>query len=70
MVTFRESFEVFCFSVMESSFCFANVEFVTVPAASFIDDFGSLRSVQAIFVRKKDLMRRVFWNMILRLTKE
>ena len=40
MVTFRESFEAFCFSVMESSFCFANVEFVTVPAASFIDDFG------------------------------
>ena len=53
MVTFRESFEVFCFSVMESSFCFANVEFVTVPAASFIDDFGPLRSVQAIFVWKK-----------------
>ena len=53
MVTFRESFEVFCFSVMESSFRFANVEFVTVPAASFIDDFGPLRSVQAIFVWKK-----------------
>ena len=44
---------MFCFSVMESSFCFANVEFITVPATSFIDDFGPLRSVQAIFVWKK-----------------
>ena len=44
---------MFCFSVMESSFCFANVEFVTVPAASFIDDLGPLRSAQAIFVWKK-----------------
>ena len=41
---------MFCFSVMESSFCFANVEIITVPAASFIDDTGPLRSVQAIFV--------------------
>ena len=40
-------------SVMESSFCFANVEFITVPASSFIVDFGPLRSVQAIFVWKK-----------------
>ena len=53
MVTFREGLEMFCFSVMESSFCFANVEFITVPATSFIDDLGSLRSVQAIFVWKK-----------------
>ena len=44
---------MFCFSIMESSFCFANVEFITVPATSFIDDFGPLRSVQAIFVWKK-----------------
>ena len=40
---------MFCFSVMESSFCLANVKFITVPAISFIDDFGPLRSVQAIF---------------------
>ena len=33
---------MFCFSIMESSFCFANVEFITVPATSFIDDFGPL----------------------------
>ena len=44
---------MFCFSIMESSFCFANLEFITVPATSFIDDFGPLRSVQAIFVWKK-----------------
>lgn len=62
---------MFCFSVVESSFCFANVEFIAVPADSSIDDLGPLRSVQAIFVYgKKELMRRVFWNMILRLTKE
>ena len=29
MVTFRESFEVFCFSVMESSFCFVAVLAIT-----------------------------------------
>ena len=39
-----------CISVMESSVCFANVEFVTVPATSSIDDLGPLRSVQAIFL--------------------
>jgi len=33
---------------MESPFCFANVEFVTDPATSFIDDLGPLRSVKAI----------------------
>ena len=38
---------MFCFSVMESSFCFANVGFITVPEDSFIDDLGPLRSVQA-----------------------
>ena len=44
---------MFCFSVMESSFCFANVEFITVTATSFLDELGPLRSVQAIFVWKK-----------------
>ena len=44
---------MFCFSLVESSFCFANVEFIAVPADSFIDDLGPLRSVQAIFVWKK-----------------
>ena len=44
---------MFCFPVMESSFCFANVELITIPANSFIDNLGPLRSVQTIFVRKK-----------------
>ena len=43
---------MFCYSLMESSFCFANVEFVTVPATSFIDNLGPLRPAQAIFVWK------------------
>ena len=37
-----EGLEMFCFSIMESSFCFANVKFITVLANSFIDDFGPL----------------------------
>ena len=41
---------MFRFSVVESSFCFANVEFIAVPADSFIDDLGPLRSDQAIFI--------------------
>ena len=45
---------MFCFSVTESSFCFANVEFITVPADSFIDDLGPLRSLQAVFVWKQE----------------
>ena len=52
MVTFGEGLEMFCFPVMVSSFCFANVEFITVPTTSFIDDLGPLRSAQAIFVWK------------------
>ena len=43
---------MFCFPVMESSFCFANEEFITVPTTSFVDDLGPLRSAQAIFVWK------------------
>ena len=38
---------MFCFPVMESSFCFANVEFITVPTTSFVDDLGPLRSAQS-----------------------
>ena len=49
---------MFCFSIMESSFCFANVEFITVPATSFIDDFAPLRSVQAIFEWKKGVQSK------------
>ncbi len=53
MVTFSEGLKVFSFSVMQSSFCFPNVNIVTVPAASFVDDLRSLRTVEAVFVRKE-----------------
>ena len=43
---------MFSFSVMESSFCFANLKFITVSATSFVDDVGPVRSVQAIFAWK------------------
>ena len=46
---------MFCFSVMEYSFCFANVDFITVPATRLIDDLGPMKSVQAIFGWKKEL---------------
>ena len=52
MITFSEGLEMFCFSVMESSFCFAKVELITVPATSLTYDLGPLRSVQTIFVWK------------------
>lgn len=53
MVAFSEGLKVFSFSVMQSSFCFPNVNIVTVPAASFVDDLRSLRTVEAVFVRKE-----------------
>ena len=43
---------MFSFPVMESSFCFANVEFITVSTTSFVDNLGPLRSAQAVFVWK------------------
>ena len=62
---------MFCFAVMESPFCFANVEFATVPATStFIDDVRPLRSVQAIFVWKIGFDVACVWNISLRLTKD
>jgi len=35
------------------SFCFSYVSIITVPAASFVDDFRSLRTIKAVFVRKE-----------------
>ena len=49
---------MFCFSVMESSFCFANVEFIKVPATSFIDDLGPLTSVLRSVGLYKDRLNR------------
>ena len=53
---------MFSFPVMKSSFCFSYVNIIAAPAATFVDDLRSLRTIKAAFVRnkKKDLMRRVF----------
>ena len=50
--------QVFSFSVMQSSFGFANVEILTVrtvPTTSFIYNFEHLRTVEPVFVREKRL---------------
>ena len=57
---------MFSFPVMKSSFCFSYVNIITVPAASFVDDLRSLNWLRRSFYGKKNLMRRVFWKMILR----
>jgi len=44
---------MFSFPVMKSSFCFSYVNIITVPAASFVDDLRSLRTIKAVFVRKE-----------------
>ena len=49
---FARALKCSVFSVMESSFCFASAEFIRVPATSFINVLGPLRSVQAILVWK------------------
>ena len=40
---------------MQSSFCFADVEAITVPTTGFVYYFRSLRTTETIFVRKKRL---------------
>ena len=41
---------MFSFPVMKSSFCFSNINIIAVPAASFVND---LRSLRTVFVRKE-----------------
>ena len=43
---------MFSFSVMKSTFCLAYIEFIAIPATSFVDNSRHLRVVQAILVRK------------------
>ena len=50
-----ESFEVLSFSIMQSSFIFADVKSITIPATSFVDNVRFLRSVETIFIRKERL---------------
>jgi len=52
VVTFGEGLEMFSFPVMKSTCCLACIEFISIPAASFVDNFRHLRAVQAILVRK------------------
>ena len=44
---------MFSFPVVKSSFCFTNVNIIAVPAASFVNDFRSLRTIKVVFVRKE-----------------
>ena len=48
--------EVISFSVMQFPFGFTNVEILTVPTASFIYNFGHLRTVEPVFVGEKRLV--------------
>ena len=43
---------MFSFPVMKSSFCFSSINIIAVPAASFVNDLRSLRTIKAVFVRK------------------
>lgn len=56
---FSDDLEMFSFSVMNASFCFAYVKFLAVAATSFVDNFKQLRTVQTLH-GKKDLMGGVF----------
>ena len=44
---------MFSFPVVKSSFCFTNINIIAVPAASFVNDLRSLRTIKAVFVRKE-----------------
>ena len=44
---------MFSFSVKKSTFCLPYIEFIAIPATSFVDNSRHLRAVQAILVRKE-----------------
>ena len=50
-----ESFEVLSLSIMQSSFSFADVKSITIPATGFVDNLRFLRPVETIFIRKERL---------------
>ena len=50
-----KSFEVLRLSVIQSSFGFSDVESITIPATSFVDNLRFLGAVKTIFVRKERL---------------
>ena len=43
-----ESFEVFGLSVMQSSFSFADIKSITIPATGFVDNLRFLRPVEHV----------------------
>ena len=48
-----DTFKMFSFSVMQSTFRFSNVEILAVPTTSFIHNFRHLGTVDHIFVGEK-----------------
>ena len=50
-----ERFEVLSLSVMHSSFSFADVNSITIPATGFVDNLRFLRPVETIVIRKERL---------------
>ena len=48
-----DPFKMFSFSVIQSTFCFPNVEILAVPTTSSIRNFRYLGTVDFIFVGKK-----------------
>ena len=48
-----KSFEMLGLPIMQSSFCFTDVEGITVPTIGFVYYFRSLRMTKTIFVRNK-----------------
>ena len=55
MTSTCDTFEMFSFSVMQSTFRFSNVEILAAPTTSLIYNFGHLGTVDHIFVGKKGL---------------
>ena len=47
--------EVFRFPVMQSTFCFPNIEIITVPATSLINYYRPKGAVESVFVGEKRL---------------
>ena len=55
MAVTRQRFEVFRFSVMQSTFCFSNIAIITIPAASLINYFRPMGALKSVFIGEKRL---------------
>ena len=55
MAVTRQSFEVFRFPVMQSTFCFPNIAIITIPAASLINYLRPKGAVESVFIEEKRL---------------